>query len=139
MNDNDVEKTKTNFISSTGHVSETLCLPLIPTTAVLNPVPWSQHVKSLIPLITGRNEVVAKVMFLHVSVIMSTGGFSRQGEPPPGRENPPPGWENLPGWENPPGSRLQNYGLRAAGTHPTGMHSCFSAAFIQNKHNAFIN
>ena len=51
MNDNDVEKTKTNFISSTDHVSETLCLPLIPTTAVLNPVPWSQHVKSLIPLI----------------------------------------------------------------------------------------
>ena len=35
--------------------------------------------------ITGRNEVVAKVMFLHVSVILLMGGVS------PGRENPGPG------------------------------------------------
>ena len=45
-------------------------------------------------IFTGRNEVVAKVMFLQVSVILSTrGGLQRtppdQGEPPgPGR--PPP-------------------------------------------------
>ena len=45
-------------------------------------------------IFTGRNEVVAKVMFLHVSVILFTGGVS--GEPPPKdqadtppRENPP--------------------------------------------------
>ena len=53
-------------------------------------------------LITGRNEVVAKVMFLLVSVILSTGGGSvsvhagnppRQGDPPcqgdpPGKQTP---------------------------------------------------
>ena len=57
-------------------------------------------------IFTGRNEVVAKVMFLPVSVILSTGGVSgrenppaketplcretpQQGDPPPGGENPP--------------------------------------------------
>ena len=70
-------------------------------------------------IITGRNEVVAKVMFLHVSVILFTGGVSKQGEPShgPGRtpldqgEPPPPGpWRSPrdhgePPWtrENPPG------------------------------------
>ena len=39
-------------------------------------------------LITGRNEVVAKVMFLHVCVILFTGGVSRQGEP--SQEQTPP-------------------------------------------------
>ena len=44
---------------------------------------------------TGRNEVVAKVIFLHLFVILFTGGVSSrenppcQGEPPPGRETPP--------------------------------------------------
>ena len=45
-------------------------------------------------LITGRNKVAAKVMFLHVSVILFTGGVSgqappQQGDPPgPGRPTP---------------------------------------------------
>ena len=62
---------------------------------------------------------------------------------PPGMENPPgadttPGWRTPP-WhgepppeqtpprmENPPpGKQTPAYGLRSAGTHPTGMHSCF--------------
>ena len=110
-------------------------------------------------LITGRNEVVAKVMFLHVSVILYTGGGLRrtppdqadppgprrtplgprrtprdQGEPPQNKENPPgtkknppPGTkENPPGpGRPPPGKRTAAYGQWAAGTHPTGMHSCF--------------
>ena len=46
-----------------------------------------------------------------------------QGEPPQQREPPqqeePPGKENPPGRETPPA-----YGQWAAGTHPTGMHSC---------------
>ena len=60
-------------------------------------------------IITGRNEVVAKVMFLHVSVILLTGGVSR--EPPQTRQTPPP-WtkekhpprtkENPPGPDRPP-------------------------------------
>ena len=72
-------------------------------------------------IFTGRNEVVAKVMFLQVSVILSTGGGLRrtppdQGEPPPDGEPPPrdggtpprwrpPGWRTPPGMENPPGWR----------------------------------
>ena len=52
-------------------------------------------------IFTGRNEVVAKVMFLHVCVILFTGGVSRQGEPPPRQGEPPlagrpPHWEGRP-------------------------------------------
>ena len=61
-------------------------------------------------VITGCNEVVANVMFLQVSVILSTGGVSReplltrqtppdQGEPPRPRRTPP-----RPG-RHPPGPR----------------------------------
>ena len=99
--------------------------------------------------ITGRNEVVAKVMFLHVSVILLTGGVSgehpppdqadpREGEPPPdqGGTPPPPGTRQTPpagrtpppagtGRTSPsPGKKTAAYGQWAAGTHPTGMHSC---------------
>ena len=51
------------------------------------------------PFITGRNEVVAKVMFLHVCVVLFTGGGLRAGPSPgPGRENPPPPgtWQGEP-------------------------------------------
>ena len=41
------------------------------------------------------------------------------GRHPPGTRQTPPG----PG--RPPGKQTAAYGLRAAGTHPTGMHSCF--------------
>ena len=45
------------------------------------------------------------------------------GEPPPRwrtpRDGEPPRMENPP-----PGKQTPAYGLRAAGTHPTGMHSC---------------
>ena len=79
--------------------------------------------------ITGRNEVVAKVMFLHVCVILFTGGVSGQGEPPragrpPGQGDPPGQGEPPPG-PDPPGKQTPAYGLRAAGMHPTGMHSCY--------------
>ena len=64
-------------------------------------------------IVTGRNEVVAKVIFLHLSVIHSVhrGGVCLSAC-----------WDTSP----PPPSRKQTpaYGLRAAGTHPTGMHSC---------------
>ena len=50
---------------------------------------------------------------------------------PPQMENPPDGeppslprLENPPRMENPPGKQTPAYGLRAAGTHPTGMHPC---------------
>ena len=58
-------------------------------------------------LITGRNEVLAKVIFSEACVILSTGG----------------GVVSAPNFR---GGCLQfsEYGQRSAGTHPTGMHSC---------------
>ena len=70
---------------------------------------------------TGRNEVVAKVMFLLVCVILFTrgGGLPQCSgkEAPPGKEAPHPreGSTPLP---------HTAYGQWAVGTHPTGMHSC---------------
>ena len=60
---------------------------------------------------------------------------------PPGMENPPPpappiGWRTPPDgepprMETPPEKQTPAYGLRAAGTHPTGMHSCFLFFFVE--------
>ena len=61
----------------------------------------------------------AKVMFLHVSVIPSTGGV-----PGPGGgcvETPPPGTATA-----------------AVGTHPTGMHSCFICILVFFLHMSYI-
>ena len=73
--------------------------------------PFHSRQKTAVCIITGRNEVVAKVMFLHVSVILLTaGGVS--GEPPRTREEPPrdqadPPWQGDPPWtrEEPPRTR----------------------------------
>ena len=54
-------------------------------------------------------------MFLQVCVCPQGGSASVHA----GMPYPPPG----PG-RPPPGKQTQAYGLRAAGTHPTGMHSC---------------
>ena len=60
------------------------------------------HVTGEISIFTGRNEVVAKVMFLHVCVILFTGGSAsvHAGRPlgrrPPGKGTPREGgtpWE----------------------------------------------
>ena len=54
---------------------------------------------------------------------------------PPGPDTPradtpleqtPPGADPPQTRHHPPGKQTPAYGLRAAGTHPTGMHSCFS-------------
>ena len=89
------------------------------------------------------NEVWGKVIFLHLSVILFTGGGgstwagtpqqvpplagtpARAGTPwqvhPPGRYTPrqvhPPGRYT-------PQQSMLGYGQQADGTHPTGMHSC---------------
>ena len=76
--------------------------------------------------ITGRNEVVAKVMVLHVSVILLTGGRGSPGRPPrhqadtlpPGRENHPPDQADTPQdqADTPPAGRT----LPGPGRHPQG-------------------
>ena len=94
---------------------------------------------------TGCNEVVAKVMFLLEFVIVFTGGSAsvhvgippweqsyplEQSSPksryPPGAGTPqgqiPPRAD--PHKSRPPRRQTLAYGQRAAGKHPTGMHSC---------------
>ena len=51
--------------------------------------------------ITGRNEVVAKVMLLHLFVILFTGGV-HAGIPPPPKEQTPPRSRHLSGADPPP-------------------------------------
>ena len=64
-------------------------------------------------IFTGRNEVVAKIMFLHVSVILLTGGLPQcmLGYHPPGQtpqEQTPQRADTHPGADTPPGSRLRH-------------------------------
>ena len=85
-------------------------------------------------IFTGRNEVVAKVMFLHVCVILFTGGGGSlgrpprtwQGEPPP-PDQPPGTWQGEspprptplgPGRENPPPRTRQTPSRDLAGRNP---------------------
>ena len=60
-----------------------------------------QKILPNVTVITGRNEVLAKVIFLHLSVILFTGGEGFSLPDPPGRRTPP-GWRNTPPMENPP-------------------------------------
>ena len=90
--------------------------------------------------ITGRNEVVAKVMFLQVCVCPQGGRVSASvhaGMPYP----PPPEPDTHTRTRGPPGTRetpqkqTPAYSLRAAGTHPTGMHSCSQCNFVHRQLN----
>ena len=90
-----------------------------------------RHLRSKFALITSRNEVVAKVMFLHVSVILLTGGGLPQcmlGSPqeqtpprpdPPGNRHPPE--------QTPPQSRHP-----PEQTHPQSRHTPEADSGIQS-------
>ena len=78
-----------------------------------------------------------KVMFLHVSVILFTGGvcpIACWGTPPgadplPGADSPweqtPPGSRHPPGADTTPAEyMLRDTGNKRDGMHPTGMQSC---------------
>ena len=116
-----------------------------------------RRAKNIQLVITGRNEVLAKVIFLHLSFIHSvhSGGggecLTRQVPPrdqagtPPGADTPrtrqvpprsrhPPQTRQVPPRpgrypprpDTPPRKQQRpEYGQRSAGTHPTGMHSCY--------------
>ena len=130
-------------------------------TPLLRPIVQCTKNSRTTTIITGRNEVVAKVIFLHLFVILFTGGACLrqtpppeqtpleqtpppQSRPPPGSGPPPspleqtprsrhPPWEQTtpPGADHPPSPPKQTpaYGQRAAGRHPTGMHSCLIKIF----------
>ena len=90
-----------------------------------------------------------KVMFLHVSVILLTGGVSASVHAgihhPPWKQTPTPGADTSPGAdtpgadtpgadtpleETPPGAvHAGRHGQQAGGTHPTGMHTCLTKIF----------
>ena len=101
---------------------------------------------------------LAKVMFLHVSVILSTGGSTWVGTPWPG--TPPTRTRYSPPWTRytppetrytpsgpgtPPWTRstpqdqvhpteqcmLGDTGQQAGDTHPTGMHSCYLWIYLE--------
>ena len=73
----------------------------------------------------------AKVMFLQASVILLTGGVSASvhaGIHPPRADTPradTPQEQTPPKEQTPPPEQTPAYAQRTAGTHPTGMHSCF--------------
>ena len=112
-------------------------------------IPLPDYMLNLVEtvVITGRNEVVAMVIYLHLSVIHSVqrGGLPQcmlgyhhppgdppgvdtpQDQTPPRADTPPmgPPWDQTPPGADTtpsPGSRLA-YDLQAAGTHPIRMHS----------------
>ena len=84
-------------------------------------------------------------MFLHVSVILLTGGVSASVhagiQHPPWEQTPTPGADTSPGAftpgadtpleETPPGAvhAWRHLGQQAGGTHPTGMHTCLTKSF----------
>ena len=62
-----------------------------------------------VSLVTSRNKVVAKVMFLHVSVILLTGGSLENPPPPgPGTHTPPRPRRTPPGPVTPPSRTKEN-------------------------------
>ena len=131
-------------------------------------IPW--HLLKFSCLLPAATKLWPRLCFLHVSVILLTGGegglrrtpppgdqgeppWTRQttttppwdqGEPPgPGRppwtrqtprtkENPPPPAPGRP--PPPPAGRTAAYGQWAAGTHPTGMHSCHLNDFADHSY-----
>ena len=109
----------------------------------------------LVTLLPAATKLWPSYVFTRVCDSVHRGGLQagRTPPPPPSRENPSPGREEPPGQgeptppprpgrppsrENPPrtrqtppppGKETPEYGLRAAGTHPTGVHSYFVLFF----------
>ena len=71
-----------------------------------------------------------KVMFLHLSVILFTGGRGCLADTHPlGRHTPPgrhPQSDTAP-WADTPPRQTRQTATAADGTHPTGMHSCLDS------------
>ena len=89
-------------------------------TTAASSVGFKSHRNYYILFLPPANEVWGKVMFLHLSVILSTGeGVCNQGPSPSRRGSVCKGVGQPPV----PPSDTMEYSQRAGGTHPTGMHS----------------
>ena len=75
------------------------------------------HPSFFVCIVTGRNEVLAKVIFLHLCVILFTGGVPDQARPPGTRQVHPQGTRQV----HPPGTR-QVHPPDQAGTPPDQVH-----------------
>ena len=107
-------------------------------------------VETVLHIITGRNKVVAKVIFLHLFVILFTGWCLPQymlGYQAPQEQTPPPleadtpqadthPQEQTPPRADPPWKQTPAYSQWAAGTHPTGMHSCYISHLNGNRNRS---
>ena len=113
-------------------VEDKLSLYIRPFHVRTNPAIWY----CFIYLLPRANEVWGKVIFLHLSVILFTGG----GGGVPGQvaslsRNIPLGRYTPPGQVYPSGQiphravHAGRYGQKAGSTHPTGMHSCLFIFF----------
>ena len=78
----------------------------------------------LVTFLPPANEVWGKVIFLHLSVILFTGG-GVPGHVPPRVVHPLGRYIPL----YTPRQCMLGYGQQAGGAHPTGMHSCHSAKY----------
>ena len=94
------------------------------------------------PFFPPANKVCSKVIFLHLFVILFTGGVCLSAcwdTSPPWEQTPPPPRTRHPPWSRPPpgadspptptpgapgAEHTGRYGQQAGGTHPTGMQSC---------------
>ena len=84
-------------------------------------------------IFTSRNEVVAKVMFLHVSVILFTGGCAWQAGLAWGVCMTGGMWgRGMCGTHAPPPTPRDTVSQCTTGTHHTGMHSCLAIFFAEN-------
>ena len=58
---------------------------------------------------------------------------------PPRTKYTPVGLSTAPGTKYTPGKQTPAYGQRAAGTHPTGMHSCFISVLKLGNYFSFVS
>ena len=118
-------------------------------------VTWKRYTISNL-IITARKRSCGKVMFLHLSVILFTGGGregclrnppgcrppragqTSQDAEPPGLGRPPrmqiPLMQTLHGLGRPPDTCSQ----QAGGTHPTGIHTCFYIFLVASEAKVYI-
>ena len=110
------------------------------TPYIVEPAATYQEGHPAYVVITGRNEVVAKVMFLLVSVILLTGGGGMsEADPPPGADTPrvrPPRSRHTPREQTPPGTKYTppeaDSGIRSTSGRYASYWNAFLCLFLSS-------